>query len=208
MELDRKFLVSWSLLKTLAAQKQIAMCSLETANATEVYLFEDGSASFWSPIYKPGYDGYDAETRNDWDTNYAPYANRRVQQEVKIASTSASVTVQTQGTQLATVVRAAEVAYTTRTETEALSYTVTAGKTFYLTRFHGACYAPLPTICRLKVAGSTKMMQLAGQNAQGSGVLLYAEPIATGGQVVSATYEAQVAPSGARVFLSFAGFEV
>lgn len=72
---DKKYLVDWATLKSLATKKFVGLHSCEMANATEVFIIEDGRSSFWTRIYKEGDPNYDADIRADWTANYEASAN-------------------------------------------------------------------------------------------------------------------------------------
>ena len=73
--LNRKLQVTWAELKALAVKKRTGLHSFETANATEIYIIEDGEASFWTAVFKDNDSRYVEEDRTDWETNYAANAN-------------------------------------------------------------------------------------------------------------------------------------
>jgi len=108
----------------------------------------------------------------------------------------------------ADIIKTSEFTISTRTEAvlSAVSYTVTTGKTFYLSYVGGMVFAPLSYILRLKVAGTTKIMTMAWQDAIGG--IPFPLPIlfATSGQQITLTYEAQI-PRGT-AWAGFTGFEI
>lgn len=111
-------------------------------------------------------------------------------------------------TMLANVIKTSAWTITTRTETQvtALNYTVTAGKTFYLSYLGGSAHAPLSIIIRLKVAGVIVFFATAWHMENLAIALPLPAPIATAGQQITVTYEAQI-PNGS-AWAGFTGIEV
>ena len=109
---------------------------------------------------------------------------------------------------LATVVKTSAFTITTRVETQvvALNHTVATGKIFYLSYLGGAAFAPLSIILRLKVNGVVVFMATSWHTNNLVIPLPMPAPIATSGQQITVTYEAQT-PNGS-AWAGFIGIEV
>ena len=129
--------------------------------------------------------------------------------QLRAAAVSVSVTGSVPSA-LANILHTSEVAIASRSETvfSGISYTVPTGKSFYLSYFGGSAFAPLPVMFRLKVAGSSKFMVLSGSQHGGTGniALPMAILLATAGQAITVTYEAQT--TNGTVWAGFVGYEV
>jgi hypothetical protein len=110
--------------------------------------------------------------------------------------------------QAAAFLKSLESTVTSRAETTiaGMTYTVTAGKSFYLSYFGASAFTPLSVLVRLKVNGATKLMVTSWQSTTAPVALPLPSKIAVGGDVLTVTVEAQV-PRG-QVWTGFAGFEV
>lgn len=109
--------------------------------------------------------------------------------------------------------RNAEFSITSKVETDiaGVSYTVTNGKTFYLTQFAVASDSPSPVAMRLRVYNgatlvNTVKINIASNGAWGGHSWPNGVAYATGGMVVKATFDPQAAKGAG--WAMFAGFEV
>lgn len=94
------------------------------------------------------------------------------------------------------IVRTAEFSISGKVETDVagVTYTVPAMKTFYFVAFSGSCDSPAPMGLRLKVDNVTKKrISLGAANGGTTAQIISPIPaiMATAGQVIKATYDAQ-----------------
>jgi hypothetical protein len=106
-----------------------------------------------------------------------------------------------------TVFKSKEFAIAVKTETTLadLTYTVTAGKSLYLSYFGCSLTASFPCAFRLKVNGATKLTQAISSDNSASFNIDKGVLIAVAGDVITVTYDPQMAKGVG--FASFIGSE-
>lgn len=109
--------------------------------------------------------------------------------------------------------RNAEFTINSKVETDisGVSYTVTSGKTFYLTQFAIASDSPSPVAMRLRVYNgatliNTIKINISSNGAWGGHSWSNGVAFATGGMIIKATFDPQAAKGSG--WAMFAGFEV
>ena len=202
---------NWTWLKALIPVKALSLQYDENAGEYLIYGYDAPevlTCTIWkgavpSGVISSGYSQAQNDSdKADFEANYKPSANTAASPtKVVLVSTST-------GLDRISLVKTVETTISTRVEMvlSDLTHTVASGKSLYLSYFGGAAFAPLPVIFRLKVAGATKMMVLGGDRESNSVTLPIPTLIATSGQQVTVTAEAQV-PRGT-VWAGFTALEL
>jgi hypothetical protein len=202
----------WSEFKTLAQKKgSVIQCDDDGAVYT-LYFIELGvvyACTLWKSAVPETIAVNYSQAANDADKadflqNFAGAANAAQPQLINQSSAQVVGSL----TSIANVSKNREVVITTKDQTTIaeVTHTVSAGKSFYLSLFAASLYSPLPAIVRLRVAGTTVAMVMAGQDSNGVLPYTLGAKIADAGQVITVTYEAQI-PRG-QLWVSYAGVEI
>lgn len=203
---------------------------IKTTNSFTMYYTQDGT--FYTVIEGNRFHQYwtvvnESSDITDFETNYKPTAIAVLSLDDAISrilfpnqTDNDTVNVLNQilvqlggtGTSNVTIIKDAEFTITTRSEVDVTgtSYTVPAGKIFRLTQFGVSSDNPAGAIFRLKVyngASLLKSIKLVIQPNGGSNSFTWPNgaQIATAGNVVKITHEAQAAKGFG--WCGFAGFE-
>lgn len=204
----------WTALKARCQQKSLRVQYDDDGVVYTVFAIEEGivyTTTIWKGTVPDSIAVSYSQQQNDADktefeTSFRDEANATQPQRVEITA----VTVRAPAASaFADIIKTKALEVTTQTETAVseVQYTVTAGKTFYLTYYGASSFTPLSVIVRVKKNGTTVLQRTSWHGAE-SGDLVFSIPLkfAVGGDVITVTVEAQT-PKG-NVWVGYAGYEV
>lgn len=206
---------SWQSLKALITTKSLRLQYEEEPDLYTIWGYDNPEVhicTIWKSVVPDGillcgYTQQQNDTdKSDFENNFKASANAPTGFG---ASTDTPLQISLPSVQLfSNIFKSLEYTVTTRDETgvSAVSYTVPTGKSFYLSSFGLYCYAPLPVYGRLKVAGASKVFLSASPSNGANEAYTRPTLIATAGQQVTVTIEAEL--SRGTAWLGYTGIEV